>query len=210
MPTIQISKIQLRRGPASDLKNTNPLDDGELGFTNDIGRLFVGQNSPTNGNPNYNRSGFPYTNIEILTENSPLGEIIGPVFNDNQQGYLISLPLTITATFNNLQIYNSSNIATDFYIDLPNGGANANLNYFIFDSDNNSIRNGKLCVVWNTTMVGSPLCTDIAEVYTGGLDDIQWTATLVGSIGHQHVVIQYINQTSNTPIVYFRLDRPLI
>lgn len=73
----QISKIQLRRGPEIDLPgypvNTAPLEftdglaTGELGFSVDTGRLFIGSD-PAQGQINYNRATFPYRNIEVLTE----------------------------------------------------------------------------------------------------------------------------------------------
>src|ERR1700749_3647445 len=57
--TVSITKIQLRRGNASDLPgaptSVSPLlfatglDEGELGYTTDTGRLFIGigQDTPT-------------------------------------------------------------------------------------------------------------------------------------------------------------------
>ncbi len=207
---VQVTKIQMRRGPASDLPNPT-LDDGEIGFTTDLGRLFIGQVSPTLGQPNYNRATFPFQNVEVLSENSPLDTILAPVISDNQQGFIISVPLIQTASFLHFQTYDSTNTPQDFYVDLvAGGGCNADVHYFVYDPSNNPIRIGRLHVVWNNLMVGSPLCTDEAEVPVGSLGDIQWTATLIGSLGHQHVVLEYINNRSDTPSVYFRLDRPLV
>ena len=168
MPIIQISKIQMRRGAAADLPNPS-LDDGEFGFADDAGRLFIGQTSPSNGQPNYNRSGFPYENVEVLTENSPLGELVGPVINDNQGGYYVSTPLSIVGAFTfppayPLQVLDITDSPQDFYVDVTGNAGNAHIQYFIYDTSSNAIRNGTLTVLWNTTMTGEPLLTDQAEV----------------------------------------------
>ena len=86
------------------------------------------------------------------------------------------------------------------------------MRYFVYDSSNNPIRQGTLNIIWNTTFTGPPLCTDDALVASGTLyTDIQWEATLVGSLPNQHVILQYINQGSESgAIVYFRIDRPLL
>lgn len=215
MPTIQISKIQIRRGPANDLPNPS-LDDGEMGFTTSDGlipdggnRLFVGETTPTSGKPNYNRTSFPYQNIEILTENSPLGDLLAPVISDNKKGFIKSVPLSLTGSFLNLKVLDSTNTPQDYYIDLAVSGANAIINYYVYDSDGNSIRQGILNIIWNTNMVSEPSCVD-EFVTVDVTNDIQWKALLIGTIGNQHVVLQYINQTGDTPTVYFRLDRPEI
>lgn len=79
MPVIEIAKIQMRRGPEIDMPGKalttsplvfeEPLDVGEFGYATDTGRLFIGH-SPTNGQPNYARTTFPYQNVEVLTEAS--------------------------------------------------------------------------------------------------------------------------------------------
>ena len=64
-------------------------------------------------------------------------------------------------------------------------------------------------VLWNTGMVGAPVFYDDND-NTGIGADISWTATVIGSIGNQHVILQYINTSGDTPTVYFRIDRPLV
>jgi len=224
MPTIQISKIQLRRGEEGDLPGmpsslsplafTPCLDTGELGFATDTGRLFIGQNSPTDGQPNFNRIDLPYQNIEVLTENSPLPIILRPVIGDNQQGFITSLPLISTGVFTTLQVYDLSGVAQDVYLDLLGVGACVVVWYFVFNSSNNPIRLGQLGIVWNPTMVGAPLLIDLGHAATGDELEIEWSAIVTGSIGDQHVALQYINHTTidgapDTPIVKFRLDRPM-
>lgn len=207
MPIIQISKIQLRRGPSSDLPVPS-LDDGELGFTTDLGRLFVGQITPVTGQPNFNRVSFPFQNIEVLTENTPLGAVLAPALADNQECFLMPTPLIATNTFTTVQVLDSSDVAQDYNLDL-NGSVNATIYYFLFDINQNAIRVGKLTVLWNTMMVGEPLCSDDAES-VGDPTLFTWAATLTGSLSNQHVVLQYVNQTGSNTQMLFRIDRPLL
>lgn len=219
MATVSVTKIQLRRGLASDLPGvpttTSPLvfspglDEGELGYTTNTGRLFVGigTTAPTIGMPNYNRIGFPYRNIEVLTENSPPSVIFNSAFSDNQVAYIQATLLTGSG-FQTMQTVNpATSTLQDFQIDVSGVGASANVYYFMFDSSNNPIRQGRLMVLWNNTMVGAPLCTDEAQCVIGAYTNLQWQATLTGSGGNQHVVLQYINQTGSAATVYFRIDR---
>ncbi len=220
MPTIQISKVQLRRGPASDLPGvpvtllpltfSAGLDDAEFGFTTDTGRLFIGQDSLTVGMPMFQRTDFPYQNIEVLTENSPLGAILQPVISDNQFIFFASVPLVSSDTFTNqLQVTGLTGAAQDFYIDGSGASANAVIHYFIFDSANNPLRAGHLTVIW--VFGQSPTCTDEADAFGDPLA-IQWQV----AVNTTHLVLQYINTTTPPspstigPTVYFRLDRPAV
>jgi len=202
MPTIQISKIQLRRGLASDLPEA--LDDGEFGFTTDEGRLFIGQDSPTTGMPNFQRVVSPFQNIEVLTENSP-PEVLRPVIADNRTGFLASVPLEITASLITLQTLDIDAVAQDVLLDLPVSGVNAMVQYFVFGSDHLATRQGVLNVVWNSGMIGAPYLLDTPAVAVGLVADLQWAATVVSG---PHVALQYTNQTGDTPTVFFRIDRP--
>lgn len=97
MPIIQISKIQVRRGTEIELpgapSNLDPLtftpslDAAEFGFATDTGRLFIGH-APSEGNPNFERTEFPYQNIEVLTENSrqAIKRIIDAHLRDQDRG----------------------------------------------------------------------------------------------------------------------------
>lgn len=220
MASVSITKIQLRRGPSTDLPgaptNFSPLtfamglDEGELGYATDAGRLFVGigSDAATIGMPNYKRTTFPYQNIEVLTENTPASVIFGSAFSDNQSAYIVSTPMQQTTTFINLQVINAATgTAQDFQLDLAGVGACAVVTYFLFDANSNPIRQGRLTVLWNTNLITQPLCTDEAQAPITSYNTLQWQAALTGSAGNQHVVLQYINQTGGTPTLYFRVDR---
>lgn len=75
----RITKIILRRGHGIDLPGkprnihpkiwNRPLEEAEVAFSNDEGRLFVGANTNM-GLPQATRMAYPYQNIEIIGENS--------------------------------------------------------------------------------------------------------------------------------------------
>ena len=78
MAVLQISQIQIRRGPVTDIPSGTPdnnigLEEGELGLAVDTGGLYVGapnllaiqSRKPTADNPS---GEFPYGNLQILTE----------------------------------------------------------------------------------------------------------------------------------------------
>lgn len=105
MPTIQVSQIVLRSGPAIDLPGapsslspltfTEGLLPGELAFMTDTGMLFIGH-EPSVGQPNFDRVTYPYKNIEVLTENSTgtLERIIGSATKEERDFayHQVSLP----------------------------------------------------------------------------------------------------------------------
>ena len=67
MANIQSTQIIFRKGERNDLPEK--LESGELGFAINDGSLALGIDARY-GQPNYDRSEFPYTNIELLTERS--------------------------------------------------------------------------------------------------------------------------------------------
>jgi hypothetical protein len=216
MTTDNVWQLLLRRGPASDLPGTptapgqpptTGLAEGELGMTTDTGRLFLGVN-PQQGMPNYNRSAFPYNNVEVLTENSPLTTLFGVAFSDNQLAFYQSLPLQETASFVSLTMTSlADGQPTEVRLDNP-FGANVSLFYVIVSSSGQPMRQGTLNVLWNPGFSVPPLCTDNAITLSADYNEFQWQAIELGGIGREYIALQYINQTSDTPTVFFRMDRP--
>ena len=92
----------------------------------------------------------------------------------------------------------------------PGSGANARISYFVYDNTENPIRTGILTILWNTLFSGAPLITDEAEVAVGSLSDIVWHSVLTGSLGNQHVTLQYTNATSSILTVYFAIEPPAL
>ena len=106
MATTTVSKIQIRRGLQSDLPGaptiasptvpTPGLDIGEPALATDTNRLFIGID-PSQGGITIGRTVFPYQNVEILTENSP---VVTNFFVENSKNlstpYFTSMPLLNT------------------------------------------------------------------------------------------------------------------
>jgi hypothetical protein len=191
----QIAKIQLRRGPLSDLSGA-ALDVGELGFTTDTGQLFVGLTT----------SGY----AEVLSQNTPTS-ISQPIFRDNNFGFYVSLPLLITGSATTLQVNDLTMTPQNFYFDLPISGANAVIQYFVYDiMTHYAIRHGSMHLIWNASM-GSAVFTDTPTVGTGSSGDLVWTALVSGSPPNQHVMLQYTwngGPDDGRAFVFFRIDRP--
>lgn len=205
----QISKIQLRRGLESDLPAAD-LDDGELGFTTDTGRLFIGQLSPSGTGVLLSQA----DTVELFTSNTPPAAF-QPQIRDNQFGFFAAVPLSDDNSVHTLQVYDQTMTPQDFHFDLS-GGANPNANavihYFVYNFNVNwvAIRQGTINLLWNHLM-GSPVCNDTSVVGVGVTGDLLWTAAVVGSSPNQHVVLQY--QWNGGPYtepgyVFFRIDRP--
>lgn len=100
-PIVLVEKVQLRRGleielpgkPAqlSPLRLNPGLSEGEIAMTIDSGRLFLGHN-PRPNDLNYQRSVFPYQNVEVLTENSPRVRELFNDFSRDQENFDFFLP----------------------------------------------------------------------------------------------------------------------
>lgn len=229
---IQISKIQLRRGPEEDLPgaptSVNPivlkpgLDIGEMAFSTDTQRIFIGSN-PSQGNPNYQRYLFPFQNVEVLTEFSTIANqaVYDNQTRDVQTAFTASSVLTSTSGWTNVPIpfANDTTLTTAFQIDLLGaGGANARIEYFLYDetaSSTTPLRSGMLTV--SSTSSGNPSLTDdyTSSLPVGNGDPvtvyggIAFMATNVSVNGSNIVVLQYQNQTTHSPIMMFRIDRAI-
>lgn len=205
----QISKIQLRRGPEADLASA-VLDDGELGFTNDTGRLFIGQT----GSPGVGVVLSQAHTVELFSANTPPAAF-QPMVQDNQYGYYASVPLADDNATHTFQTYDATMTPQDFHFDLSGGAnptANAVIQYFAFNFNVNwlGIRQGTIHLIWNSSM-GAPVCTDTPVVGAGVTGDLVWTSIVTGSVPNQHVVLQYKwNGGAYTlpAYVFFRIDRP--
>lgn len=229
-PTIEISKIQLRRGNAEDLPGapttgnptlpTTPLDTGELAFTTDTGQLFVGP-SLQDGGPSLTRPYFPFQNIEVLTENSNayLTNLFNYFYRDVQTGFYVSVPLNITNA-NEWQTLNV--VCGDGIVPcLINATANfacVQINYYLYDSSS-TVRTGKLSCAYNGNS-GSPLLEDEFITFPNTslnspdssnpnlvYGSIQFRAVTVANGNSQNVVIEYQNIGTSTPTMFFRLER---
>lgn len=151
---IVISKIQVRRGLESELST---LDVGELAMTTDTGRMFMGHD-PSVGNPNFDRTVFPYDNVEILTENSPrVGELFSQNVRDQDRNDFF-FPTVIPAS--------ASTFTALTYVDYEGavptparfygGSISATVEYHAFVNDN-PIKQGTL------RLMGTPILNQLDD-----------------------------------------------
>ena len=242
----QISKIQLRRGPQIDLPGAPGLDVGELAFTTDTNRIFVGSDPSTSNiiallhNAQQPAAGgFPFTNVEILTEFSPTNQVLFDAAARNiQTAFIISAPLALTGANTWAPLYiqslpglGASPIQIPFVIDAQSQtGAygTAHISYHIVDFNTGApMRSGKLTVFCQGNSLPPSIVDDasvnpFAGFLTGGLPvdpNMRY-----GMIAFQAVPtptgisIQYqINITPPSapalpplPIMYFRVEQPVL
>lgn len=225
----QVAKIQLRRGPQADLPgaptSTSPLvfapglDTGEFGFATDTSRLFIGA-TPAVGQAQYNRVSFPYQNIEVLTENSSaaLQAVFAAQLGDMQTEYQATYEfLASQSGWHDVTVVNPAGGAPiPLRLDLTAfAGASASLVYFLYNGTA-PVRCGRMQVLSNGTSQGpfladealsfadpSQSATDPALIYAA----IQFQAVLEADGGDQIVGLQYLNPTTMTPYLCFRIER---
>ena len=233
MAQVQVSKIQLRRGPAADLPGEpvagNPtlptagLDTGEIAFTTDTGQVFIGID-PQQGGQTIGRFAFPFQNIEVLTENSKdrVQQFYDVFTREIRTSFFVSAPLAITDDPANILGWQPLSVPSEdqpaVSVTFPvsgNATGAATINYFIYDGPT-PIRSGQMSVVSN----GSSLLPALKDEYTnyaradltnatGALDpnmvygSIQFRAQLVADGTASQIVIQYLNLTSSPTIVVY-------
>ena len=91
MPTVDVAKIKLRRGSNSDRKLVT-LDEGELGYTTDTNRVYVGNGTTFGGSPTsvYNFGSDQRTD-GLVQQKAELGDLI---FDSNSFGATLLYTLT--------------------------------------------------------------------------------------------------------------------
>jgi hypothetical protein len=163
MAVIQISKIQLRRGKQHEL-DVGSLDTGELAFTTDTGRLFVGTDPEESGLWS-DRTILPFDNIEVLTETSVetfsrlhdrMNRMTGPV--GMAEGLLARRPYMEAqlapevTTWTNVPVFRASadglieeSLTEDLILSLTRS-ISAQIAYFLFDGSR-VVRSGVLNIM---------------------------------------------------------------
>lgn len=230
-PTIEVSKIQLRRGASDDLPGaptignptqpTTPLDVGEMAFTIDTGQVFIGPELQSGG-PSLTRAYFPYQNIEVLTENSRafLLNLYDYYYRDVQTGFYNSMPLNNTTNTGDWQtlLVSCGSGQVPCILSATSNLACVQIGYYLYDTGT-TVRTGKMSVVYignsaqpileddystyARTDLGTTNATDPTMLY----GSIQFRAVPVANGSGQNVVLEYQNLGSTNPIMYFRLER---
>jgi hypothetical protein len=233
MPTIQVSQIVLRSGPAIDLPGAptslSPLTfpegllPGELAFMTDTGMLFVGH-EPTIGQPNFDRTTYPYRNIEVLTENSTssLERIIGGATKEERDFayHEVALPEHNTDWENViLPRQGDENFAYRFPYTLY---AAAIIDYAAYAENGTPIKIGQLTVrhyegelepsVIDEASVSRRmnLIGDAAsrpeDVYT----QVDFRFVVAGPINGRYLLFQYKNRSGGVVDLRFKVSRPKV
>jgi len=154
---IVISKIQIRRGTELELPgapiSTNPLtfsdslDDGEIAFTSDTGRMFIGPDK-TIGNPNFQRPIFPYQNIEVLTEFSPTNRRLFNQHIKNQDHHDFYVPTVIASGATEVNLtYAEYEGGIRVPTKLNGASVSASIEYHSFDNTGNAVQQGVVRVL---------------------------------------------------------------
>lgn len=137
MPLVEIAQIQLRRGSQSQLPGAptslSPLTfapglkAGEIALVEELGRVFMGHN-PSVGHANYQRSAFPYQNVEVLTENSTdtFRRMWDQLSRSNETGYYVSEPIAADGLWNTVLVPPPAGVtgvpSQPFTVSFPPGG----------------------------------------------------------------------------------------
>lgn len=191
-----LAKVRITRGreielPGSPISISPPqfneaLELGQFGFTTDTARLFIGH-VPESGDINFNRTDFPYQNIEVLTETSPRVKELFSEFNrsKNENSFFLPTIVQAGAAEINYSDYSGNEIPSRFYAD----NFSATVEYHCFDAGTNEpIQAGKLYIV--STSATSSIVNESA----GGVIDF----TLVNGSGYR-----VLRSNNTVPIKFF-------
>lgn len=201
-PEEKITKIQLRRGPEVDLPGqplllepdsfSKALDEGELAFTTDSGRLFIGH-KPVIGQRNHNRAKYPYQNIEILTENSP-PDVLGGVFRTQTKTHYHQAtippggPHQVMVQGRPFRLLNLAFVGE--------------IQYGFLTADGLGKRVGTLRMVH--TDDGAPILQDNALGVPEDADDLSFDFLL--STSDEHLILRVRNSSGGAVNLFFRLN----
>ena len=140
-----VGKVQVRRDPQANLPgapvSTSPLvfsdslDIGEFGYATDTSRLFIGCD-PAIGSANYQRTTFPYQNIEVLTEASPTNQTLFNQFVRDQNRISYFVPTILQANSTGPLTYSEYDGGLMNPTRLPGQTISASLEYHSFSITN--------------------------------------------------------------------------
>ena len=221
-PVTQISKIQVRRGAESDLPGapisqspiafSKGLDIGEMALTTDTNRVFIGAD-PAIGNANYDRVSFPYQNVEILTETSPIIETL-------VQRYIADISATAFHTASlaaNVTAWTDITTGTAPF-EMIGATVSATIEYFAFDTNAVPVKQGTLKILHAG---GSAQIVFIDDSISARRTDITGASAYDPSIATDELIfqaykngdgayrIQYQNLSTLGNKLMFRVTRPL-
>lgn len=216
-PIFQVTKIQMRQGIASTLPGApitlvpltfaTGLDIGEIGFTTDTNRLFIGSSSAIGHQVNYQRTVFPYQNIEILTESSPIiPQVVGEAFKYLSSYGFYSVSLPTAATW-----------ATVAGAPALQGEICAKMEYFAFNSAGAPLRQGTQRIIALAGASQAAIIDDsisAPSAFVSATPTPPSTPSLTTTFGFQFIrngsnfTMQYINNLPTTIRLFFSFASP--
>lgn len=219
MTVVQISRIQVRRGPEADLPGA-PVDfdaprfspalaNGELALTTDTGRLFVGH-QPMVGQPGHKRITFPYQNTEVLTENSHglLRRITDAGHRSSGRGSFFEAILDRNTEIRTLY-YVPAPGAEEADLIFPGPYLAAAIEYFLFDEQSaKPIGMGRLSMMHDGGPAGNATVWDDQKIMGQGPSPIVWNVPRAGFGFNASYPVQYRNTGLADLIVRFRIVDP--
>lgn len=178
------------------------LQDGEVAFTRDTGRLFAGH-TPTPSQPHFHRTSFPYENVEVFTENSAkqFNEMVGAVAKDFETEASHTATLPQNTSFADVLI--SINGASYPYRIEGTSSVAVLLDYAAFDSSGVPIKSGEIRIMHGDG-VARPKIVDIGHSTTAGLT---FETAITGPVGGEYITLRYKNQTGSNLVLKFNSRR---
>ncbi len=228
MAKVQISKILIRSGLSNELPGaptslsplTFPkgLDKAEFGFATDTNRLYIGAN-PTTGQSQFNRTVFPYRNIEVLTENSTdtVEEMIGNMLREgSNRTYHSASLLTHTTDWGNVIVPRTGDANYVYRIPYADS-VTAQIEYSVFGSDNKTLKSGTISLQYfdgeaEPHMVDEYTATrrlDLTEPDASNPEKMYNYASfrfvVDGPLGARYLSFQYNNNTDSMLYLRFKV-----
>jgi hypothetical protein len=193
MAVIQISKIQVRRGYGEDIPQ---LASGELGWSIDERRLFIGNGTLTEGAPEIG-------NTEILTIYSPIGAALANIGIIESQ---------ITALESNVAALQANSASTINSVTLADNTSSATNTAVIFSTTRNIVDYSIVRGI--TTRVGTITLTQI-NGSAALQDDYSETADTgivlsAFAFGNSSVIRYTSTSTSNIATLYYYNPRTFV
>jgi hypothetical protein len=219
MSIIQKSKTQIRRGLSFDLPGepltldplvfSPGLAVGELILGVDNGRLFIGH-EPFFGQLNYNRTEFPYRNIEVLTENSSsaLRSAFGAVDRFKGVESFLRASLPISPTFTELRYEDAGNTTS---LRIFGEHLNIRINYFAYSENGLPLKQGmikfissenQLLAAFTDEYVKSNLITNAIQIEIRAV-------RIPRPDGQTYFQIEFMNNQPTSVDLYFQITNPL-
>jgi hypothetical protein len=219
MADIKITKILVRRGPSVELPHD--LDSGELAFSTDEGRLFIGSH-PRSGQPQYDRTEFPYRNIEILTENTP--ELFATMHGQRMRDgggpdYYTARLEPQTIVWNPIRV--TVDATTEAYRIMDANSVSAFIDYAVTNPDGVPIRMGNMQLTYWSDTAAEPNLVDNGSyrrdlgIVSGANYDpatvfgrVDFRFRVEGPLNARYLSFQYRNYTDDAMNIRFKVSRP--